>query len=82
MKLTQKEKEFIANEYHIHQDFSEIAFDTGLTVQAVKRALAEMQVITLSWHKTPIEHALLTLLSQNNIQSVTDLMKYKLVERS
>lgn len=82
MKLTLKEKQFIANEYHINQDFNDIAFTTGLTVQAVKRALADMQVITLSWHKTPVEHALLILLSQNNINTVSDLMKYKLVERS
>ena len=81
MKLTQKEKEFIALEFEQSRDYSEVAFTTGLTVQAVKRALADMRVIQLSWYKPPHEHALITLLSQNNIETVSDLMKYKLVER-
>lgn len=78
MKLTQKEKEFIAAEYASGDSFEDIAFTTGLTVQAVKRALADMQVIDLSWHKAKHQHDLLTLLRENGIHTVSDIRKYRL----
>lgn len=81
MKLTQKEKEFIANEYASGDSFDDIAFTTGLTVQAVKRALSDMKVLNLSWYKPKYEHDLVTLLRTNGIYTVGDLAKYKLVER-
>ena len=81
MKLTQKEKEFIANEYHAGHEIDDIAFATVLTVQAVKRALADMKVLNLSWYKPKYEHDLVTLLRTNGIYTVSDLAKYKLVER-
>ena len=81
MKLTQKEKEFIANEFHAGNDIDDIAFATGLTVQAVKRALADMKVLNLGWYKPKYEHELVTLLRNNGIYTVGDLAKYKLVER-
>lgn len=81
MKLTQKEKEFIANEFHAGHEIDDIAFATGLTVQAVKRALSDMKVLNLSWYKPKYEHDLVTLLRTNGIYTVGDLAKYKLVER-
>lgn len=78
MKLTQKEKEFIAAEYASGDSFDDIAFATGLTVQAVKRALADMKVIDLSWYKAKHQHDLLTLLRENGIHTVSDIRKYRL----
>ena len=81
MKLTQKEKEFIAAEYASGDSFDDIAFATGLTVQAVKRALSDMKVLNLGWYKPKYEHDLVTLLRNNGIYTISDLAKYRLVER-
>lgn len=81
MKLTQKEKEYIANEFHAGNEIDDIAFATGLTVQAVKRALSDMQVLNLSWYKPKYEHDLVTLLRVNGIYTISDLAKYRLVKR-
>lgn len=73
MKLTQNEKEFIANEYASGDTFDEIAFSTGLTIQAIKRSLADMGIIDLSWHKSPYEHDLLQILKQKKITNPAKL---------
>lgn len=73
MKLTQKEKEFIANEYASGDSFEDIAFATGITVQAVKRALSDIGIIDLSWHKAPYEHDLLQILKQKKVTNPAKL---------
>jgi predicted transcriptional regulator len=82
MKLTQIEKQFLVD-LHLKDGltYEEISSRFSITVQAVKRALADMNVIDLSWYKTDAQHELLTLLRMSGITSMSELRKYRLVER-
>lgn len=72
MKLNQNEKQFITDCYNNGESPDEIAINVGISVNAVKRALADTNTITLSWYKTKQQHALLEHLKRYGILSVSD----------
>jgi len=82
MKLTQEEKQFLVD-LHLKDGltYEEISNRFSVTVQSVKRALADMNIIDLSWYKTDAQHELLSLLRMGGITTVAQLRKYRLVER-
>lgn len=73
-KLSQNDLEWIKNEHQNGRTIEEIATDTGLSKQMVKRALAEVHELYLSWYKTKDENALLMYLKDRNIHTVEQLI--------
>lgn len=73
IKLTPAEIQWIQQEYEEGSTVQDIAFDTGMSVSNVKRALAEAGVLTLSWYKTNEENAILEYLKQNNVTTLQEL---------
>lgn len=72
--LTQKDLEWIKNEYQSSRSVEEISTDTGLSKQMVKRALAEVHAMYLTWYKTKDENELLLFLKNRNIHTVEQLI--------
>ena len=73
IRLTQAEIQWIKQEYEAGNTVQDIAFDTGMSVSNVKRALAEAGVLTLHWYKTNEEIAMLEYLKQNNVTTLQEL---------
>ncbi|UZA02936.1 hypothetical protein [Moraxella bovis] len=73
VKLNQKEINWIANEFQNDRTVQEIAIDTGMSVNNVKRALAEKGLISLSWYKTTDEIQMLNYLKAMGINNLIDL---------
>ena len=73
IRLTQAEIQWIKQEYEAGNTVQDIAFDTGMSVSNVKRALAEAGVLTLSWYKTNNDIAMLEYLKQNNVTTLEEL---------
>jgi len=73
MKLNLNEKQYIAQRFRNGELPEDIAIDVGISVNAVKRALADVKEISLSWYKTKDQHALLERLEKLGIHSVTGL---------
>lgn len=73
MKLNQNEKQFILANYQNGADVEDIAFHVGINKQAVKRALADMRAIDLSWYKTDEQHKMLTRLNELGISDLASL---------
>lgn len=73
VKLNQKEINWIANEFQNDRTVQEIAIDTGMSVNNVKRALAEKGLISLSWYKTADEIQMLNYLKAMGINNLIDL---------
>lgn len=76
IRLTQAEIQWIKQEYEAGSTVQDIAFDTGMSVSNVKRALAEANVLTLSWYKTNEENAILEYLKQNNVTTLEELKSW------
>lgn len=72
MKLNQNEKQYITDCFNNGETPDEISIKVGISVNAVKRALADTNTITLSWYKTKQQHALLEHLVRYGIRSVGD----------
>lgn len=75
MRLTKQEITWIANEFQSNRTVQEIAIDTGMSKQNVKRALAEAGLLTLSWYKTNEENKMLIALASKGISNVKELLK-------
>lgn len=76
IRLTQAEIQWIKQEYEEGNTVQDIAFDTGMSISNVKRALAEANVLTLSWYKTNEENAMLEYLKQNNVTTLEELKSW------
>lgn len=75
MKLNAHDINWIVNEYQAGRTTQEIAVDTGMSRQNVKRALAEAGLLTLSWYKTKEENKMLIALASKDINNVTQLLE-------
>lgn len=75
MKLNTHDINWIVNEYQAGRTTQEIAIDTGMSRQNVKRALAEAGLLTLSWYKTSEENKMLIALASKGISNVTQLLE-------
>ena len=73
IRLTQAEIQWIKQEYDAGISVQDIVFDTGMSINNIKRALAEAGVLTLSWYKTNEENAMLEYLKQNNVTTLQEL---------
>ena len=73
IRLTQAEIQWIKRAYEAGNTVQDIVFDTGMSVSNIKRALAEANVLTLSWYKTNEENAMLEYLKQNNVTTLQEL---------
>lgn len=74
--LTENDINWIANEHKNGRSFDEIAVDTGMSTQNVKRALAEAGVFSLSWYKTKNEQDMLDSLQSIGITNDKELCKF------
>lgn len=74
MRLTKQEIAWIANEFQSNRTVQEIAIDTGMSKQNVKRALAEAGLVNLSWYKTNEENKMLTFLKAKGINNTEQLL--------
>lgn len=63
----------IKNAYLAGKTIQDIALVYNLSVNMVKRILAERMLLNLSWHKTKEEHSMLEHLYNNNIFSLQEL---------
>lgn len=73
MRLNQNEINWIANEFKANRTIEEIAIDTGMSKQNVKRALAEASILDLSWYKTKNEQAMIAYLKAIGIHTLNQL---------
>lgn len=73
VKLNQQELNWVANEFQNDRTVQEIAIDTGMSVNNVKRALAEKGLLSLSWYKTTDEIQLLNYLKAMGVNNLIDL---------
>lgn len=73
VKLNQKEINWIANEFQNSRTVQEIAIDTGMSVNNIKRALAEKGLMSLSWYKTADEIQMLNYLKAMGVNNLIDL---------
>ena len=71
--LNQAELNWIAQEYNNGRTIEEIAIDTGISKQQVKRCLSEKGLMYLSWYKNAEEDAMLKFLRQKNITTFAQL---------
>ena len=60
-------------EYQAGRTVEEMSIDTGWSKQNIKRALAEGQLMYLSWYKTHEEDSMLKFLKEIGITSARDL---------
>lgn len=74
LKLTPNEVDWINDEFNSGRTYQEIAIDTGMSVQNIKRALAEAGSLSLSWYKTSQEHTILEYLRTNDVQTLEQLV--------
>ena len=65
---------WIQKEYQSGRTIEEIAIDTGMSKQNIKRALAECGELYLSWYKTVEENNLLAYLKSYDITNVRQLI--------
>lgn len=75
MRLTKHEIDWIAIEFENQRTVQEIAIDTGMSEQNVKRALAEAGLMNLSWYKTNEENKMLTFLRAKGINNTEQLLR-------
>ena len=73
VKLNQQELNQVANEFQNDRTVQEIAIDTGMSVNNVKRALAEKGLLSLSWYKTTDEIQMLNYLKAMGVNNLIDL---------
>lgn len=73
VKLNQQELNWVANEFQNDRTVQEIAIDTGMSVNNVKRALAEKGLLSLSWYKTTDEIQMLNYLKAIGVNNLIDL---------
>lgn len=73
MNLKPTEINWIANEKRSGRTIEEIAIDTGMSKQNVKRALAESGDMVLSWYKTKEENLMLEFLRNKGITKLNQL---------
>lgn len=73
VKLNQQELNWVANEFQNDRTVQEIAIDTGMSVNNVKRALAEKGLLSLSWYKTTDEIQMLNYLKVMGVNNLIDL---------
>lgn len=73
VKLNQQELNWVANEFQNDRTVQEIAIDTGMSVDNVKRALAEKGLLSLSWYKTTDEIQMLNYLKAMGVNNLIDL---------
>lgn len=73
IRLNQSEINWFKDEYLNGRTIDEMAIDTGFSKQNVKRALAEADILNLSWYKTKKENELLMYLRSKDITSLTKL---------
>ena len=71
--LNQAELNWIAQEYNNGRTIEEIAIDTGISKQQVKRCLSEKGLMYLSWYKNAEEDSMLKYLKDIGITSASDL---------
>ena len=65
--------QWFCQEYKNGRTVEEMAVDNGWSKQNVKRALAEGQLMYLSWYKTHEEDSMLKYLKELGITSASDL---------
>ena len=65
--------QWFCQEYKKGRTVEEMAVDNGWSKQNVKRALAEGQLMYLSWYKTHEEDSMLKFLKEIGITSARDL---------
>ena len=65
--------QWFCQEYKNGRTVEEMAVDNGWSKQNVKRALAEGQLMYLSWYKTREEDSMLKFLKEIGITSASDL---------
>lgn len=65
--------QWFCQEYKNGRTVEEMAIDNGWSKQNVKRALAEGQLMYLSWYKTREEDSMLKFLKEIGITSARDL---------
>ena len=65
--------QWFCQEYKNGRTVEEMAVDNGWSKQNVKRALAEGQLMYLSWYKTREEDSMLKFLKEIGITSARDL---------
>ena len=65
--------QWFCQEYKNGRTVEEMAVDNGWSKQNVKRALAEGQLMYLSWYKTHEEDSMLKYLKNIGITSASDL---------
>lgn len=65
--------QWFCQEYKNGRTVEEMAVDNGWSKQNVKRALAEGQLMYLSWYKTHEEDSMLKFLKEIGITSARDL---------
>lgn len=73
VRLNQQELNWVANEFQNDRTVQEIAIDTGMSVNNVKRALAEKGLLSLSWYKTADEIQMLNYLKAMGVNNLIDL---------
>ena len=73
VKLNQQELNWVVNEFQNDRTVQEIAIDTGMSVNNVKRALAEKGLLSLSWYKTTDEIQMLNYLKAMGVNNLIDL---------
>lgn len=73
MKLSSKEINWIADEFKSGRTVEELAIDTGMSKQNVKRALSEAGLMNLSWYKNNNEKLILAYLRGMGINNLTEL---------
>ena len=66
---------WFTQQYQAGRTVEEMSIDTGWSKQNVKRALAEGQLMYLSWYKTREEDSMLKFLKEIGITSTRDLQE-------
>ena len=66
---------WFTQQYQAGRTVEEMSIDTGWSKQNVKRALAEGQLMYLSWYKTHEEDNMLKFLKEIGITSAIDLQE-------
>ena len=64
---------WFTQQYQAGRTVEEMSIDTGWSKQNIKRALAEGQLMYLSWYKTHEEDSMLKFLKEIGITSARDL---------
>jgi len=66
---------WFTQQYQAGRTVEEMSIDTGWSKQNIKRALAEGQLMYLSWYKTNEEDSMLKFLKEIGITSARDLQE-------